>query len=143
MIRTIPVAADLLGLVAAGQPEPLMEWAEDGGRRVLTDRQEKDGHRNDCDQTCTRHTGDPLWTAYVMSTAADRPEVLQIRIPARQQPVLTVFAPVAVDNLEVNVRVGRDGKLAQYWAGAGIRDGAPAGRRNGHAESKQTEGQPA
>ena len=104
-LRTIPVAAEMLGFVAAGQPEPLMRWDEKDGRRVMSERQEKDD------------AGDFLWTAYVMPTTAERPEVIQVRVPARQQPVLTQFEPVAVDNLEVNVRVGKDGSSALYWLG--------------------------
>lgn len=118
-LRTLPIAAELLGLVAAGQPEALMVWAEENGRRVLTDRQETDD------------SGEPLWTAFLMSTLADRPEVLQVRVPARHQPVLSLFGPVAVDSLEVNVRVGKDGKLGQYWSAAAVRDAAQPGRRNG------------
>ena len=77
-----------------------------------------------------------------MSSAGDRPEVLSVRVPARQQPVLTQFGPVAVDNLEVNVRVDKSGRLAGYWNAAGVRDAAQPARRNGQVEHK-TEGQPA
>lgn len=129
-LRTLPIAAELLGLVAAAQPEALMRWDEKDGRRVLTEHQEKDD------------AGDFLWTAYVMPTGTERPEVLQVRVPARQQPVVTQFGPVALDNLEVNVRVGKDGKLAQYWSATSIRDAGQAGKRNGHQEHKP-EGQPA
>lgn len=127
-LRTLPIAAELLGLVSAGQPEPLMVWAEKDGRRTLTDNQETDDN------------GEPLWTAYVLPTVADRPEVISVRVPARQQPVLTPFAPVAVDNLEVNARVGKDGRMAQYWSAAGIRDGGGnGGARPKPAEHKQGE----
>lgn len=129
-LRTIPVAAELLGLVSAGQPEPLMRWDEKDGRRVLTDQQEKD-----------EETGEPLWTAYLMPTGADRPEVLSVRVRARQQPVLTQFGPVAVDGLEVNARVGKDGRMAQYWSAAGIRDGAPNGHRPQPKQEHKGEGQ--
>ncbi|MHC1559895.1 hypothetical protein ACR9E3_13140 [Actinomycetospora sp. C-140] len=132
MIRTLPIAAEMLNLVSAGQPEPVMVWEDQNGRRVLTDRQEHDSE-----------TGEPIWTCYVMPMGTERPEVLQLRVPARQQPVLTQFGPVAVDNLTVNVRVDRAGKLAQYWSAAGIRDAAQPGKRNGHAEHKQPEGQSA
>ena len=118
-LRTIPVAAELLNLVAAGPCEPLMIWAEQDGRRVLTDRQDADPE-----------TGELLWTAYVMPTGGDRPEVLSIRVRGPQLPVVAQFGAVAVDSLEVNVRVGKDGRMAQYWSAAGIRDAAPA--RNGH-----------
>jgi hypothetical protein len=117
-LRTLPIAAELLGLVAAAQPEPLMRWDEKDGRRVLTDHQEKD-----------ENSGEPLWTAYVMPTGQDRPEVISVRVPARQQPVLTQFGPVAVDNLEAAVRAGKDGRLAQYWSASSIRDAAPNGHR--------------
>lgn len=125
-LRTIPVAAELLGLVAAGQPEALMIWEERDGRRQLTDRPETDPD-----------TGELLWTAFVMPSAAERPEVLQVRVPARQQPVVTLFGPVALDNLSVNVRIDKSGRLAQYWSAAGIRDAGPGQRRNGsHGEQK-------
>ena len=125
MIRTVPVAAEMLGLVAAGSCEPVMIWEDVAGRRTLTDRQEHDDT-----------SGEPVWTAYLMSSAGDRPEVLSVRVPARQQPVLTQFGPVAVDNLEVNVRVDKSGRLAGYWNAAGVRDGAQAGKRNGQVEHK-------
>ncbi|WP_433782441.1 hypothetical protein ACQPX6_21425 [Actinomycetospora sp. CA-101289] len=128
MLRTLPVAAESLGFVSAGQPEPLMRWDDQGGRRVLTEHQEKDD------------AGDFLWTCYLMPTLAERPEVLQVRVSARQQPVLTQFGPVAVDGLEVNVRVGKDGKLAQYWQAAAVRDAA--GKQQRHDQHKP-EGQAA
>lgn len=124
-LRTIPVAAELLGLVAAAQPEPLMVWEEREGRRTLTDRQEHD-----------EETGEPIWTAYLMPVGSERPEVLSVRVRAPQQPVLTQFGPVAVDNLAVNVRVGKDGRMAQYWEAAGIRDAAQPAKRNGQPEHK-------
>jgi len=125
-LRTIPVAAEMLNLVAAGPCEAVAVWEEKDGRRVLTDRQEHD-----------EETGEPLWTAYVMPTGTDRPEVLSIRVRARQMPVLTQFGPVAVDSLEVNARVDRNGKLAQYWSAAGIRDAAQPGKRNGSTSSPE------
>ena len=126
MLRTLPVHAEPLALVAAGQPEPVAVWEEKDGRRQLTDRVEHD-----------ETTGHPLWTCYVMPTAAERPEVLSLRVPAPQQPVLTLFGPVHVEGLEVNVRVDKAGKLAQYWAATGIRDAGHQGRRNGqHGEQK-------
>ena len=128
MIRTVPVAAEMLGLVAAGQPDAVMVWEDQGGRRTLTDRQEHDDA-----------TGEPVWTCYLISAAGDRPEVLSVRVPARQQPVLTQFGPVAVDNLEVNVRVDKSGRLAGYWNAAGVRDAAQPGKRNGQPEHKPAE----
>ena len=123
-LRTIPVAAELLNLVAAGPCDPVAVWEEKDGRRVLTDRQEHD-----------EESGEPLWTAYVMPTGTDRPEVLSVRVRARQQPVLTQFAPVAFDNLEVNVRVGKDGRVAQYWSAGGVRDASSGtGRRSPSTE---------
>lgn len=130
MLRTLPVAAEMLGFVSAGQPEPLMIWEEKDGRRQLTDKQEQD------DQT-----GEPIWTCYLLPTTADRPEVLSVRTRGRQQPVLTQFGPVAVDSLEVNVRVDKSGRLAQYWSAAGVRDAGQGGRKN-HQEHKP-EGQAA
>ncbi len=57
-------------------------------------------------------------------------------------PVLSIFGPVAVDGLEVNARVGKDGRMAQYWSAAGIRDGAPGQQgRPKPGEHKQGEGQ--
>lgn len=128
MIRTLPVAAELLGLVAAGQPEPVMVWEDVAGRRTQTDRQEHDDD------------GLPVWTGYLMPTTAERPEVIQVRFSARHQPVLTLFAAVAVDNLEVNVRVDKSGRVAQYWSAADVRDAGQ--RRNGQPEHK-AEGQAA
>lgn len=135
MIRTIPVAAELLGLIAAAPCEPLMVWEDQGGRRVLTDRQERD-----------EATDEPVWTAYVMPVVAGvRPEVVSVRVPARQQPVVTHLGPVAFDNLEVRVAVDKGGKLAGYWSAAAIRDAAPGTKRNGHQgeQHKQGEHQPA
>lgn len=67
MIRTLPVAAEMLDLVCAGPCEAVMICEDIAGRRTLTDRQEHD-----------ETTGDPVWTAYLMSSAADRPEVLSV-----------------------------------------------------------------
>lgn len=130
-LRTIPVAPELLGLVAAGQPDPLLKWTEKDGRRTQTDEPERD-----------EQTGDPLWTCYLMPTTAERPEVIQVRVPAKQQPVLGQFSAVAVDNLTVNVRVDKGGKLIQYWAASDVRDAGQQHRRNGQPEHK-AEGQPA
>jgi hypothetical protein len=140
MLRTLPVDPGPLGFVSAGEPDPVMIWEEQDGRRVLTDRQETNDHTEQCATDCTRHTGDPLWTAYVMPTGADRPEVLQLRVPAKVQPVLTLFGPVDVVGLEVNVRVDKVGKLAQYWSASEVRDAVQPGRKNGHVEHKQAEG---
>ena len=119
MIRTVPVAAEMLDLVAAAPPEALMIWAEEGGRRVLTDRQEVDD------------AGRRLWTCYAMPRLeGQRPEIIQVRVPADVQPVLTVFGAVAFDSLEVRVNVDKAGKLAGYWSARGVRD-ASAARVNG------------
>jgi hypothetical protein len=117
MIRTLPVRAEDLGFVSAGQPEPVMVWEEIGGRRTLTDRQEHD------------EQGMPLWTAYLMPTLAERPEVLQVRVAARQQPVLAQFGPVTLDGLVVNVRKNRNGDLVQYWEASGVTDAGQGNRR--------------
>ena len=129
MLRTVPVRAEDLGLVSAGQPEPLMIWEEQGGRRVLTDRQESDPE-----------TGELLWTVYGMPTLAERPEILAIRTRARHQPVLTQFGPIALDGLAVNIRKDRNGNIAQYWEAAGVRD---AGGKGGQRQEHKAEGQPA
>ncbi len=126
MIRTVPVAAEMLGLVAAGPCEPVQVWEDQAGRRTLTDRQETDPD-----------TGELVWTAYLMCQSGDRPEIVQVRVPAPQVPVLTVFGPVAVDSLEVNVRVDKAGKLAGYWSARGVRDAAQTGRRNGSTSSSE------
>lgn len=112
MLRTLPIDPAPLNFVSAGTPEPLMVWGEENGRRVLTDRQEKDEH------------GTPLWTCYLMPTSAERPEVINVRVPAHHQPVLGQFSAVTAVGLETSVRVGRDGKLAMYWSAAEIRDGS-------------------
>ncbi len=131
-LRTLPIAAELLGLVAAGQPDPVVDWVE------------RDGRRQPGDQARDESTGDLVWTCYLMASTAERPEVLQVRVPAAQQPVLTQFGAVAVDNLEASVRVDKAGRLAQYWAATGIRDAAQPGRKNGQGEHKpQSEHQPA
>lgn len=146
MIRTIPVAAEQLGFVAAAPCEPLMVWEDQGGRRVLTDRQERDEHTPQCAHDCTAHTGEPKWNAYVMPAGSNaRPEVLQVQVPARQQPVVTQFGAVAFDDLEVRVAIDKGGKLAGYWSARAIRDAAtPAARKNGHqGEQHKGEHQPA
>ena len=134
MIRNLPVAAELLDLVAAAPCEPLMIWADEGGRRVLTDRQERD-----------EASGDPMWTAYVMPRIeGQRPEIVSVRVPAAQQPVVTQFGPVALDSLEVRVTVDRAGKLAGYWSARSIRDAVQPGKRNGQTDHKPAaEHQPA
>jgi len=121
MIRTVPVAAEMLNLVAAGLCEAGMVWEDVAGRRTLTDPD----------------TGELVWTAYLMCSAGDRPEILQVRVPAPQVPVLTVFGPVAVDFLEVGVRVDKAGKLAGYWSARGVRDAVQPGRRNGSTSSPE------
>lgn len=131
MLRTLPVDPAPLGFVSAGQPDALFQWEEQGGRRVLTERPETDDN------------GTPLWTVYALPTTAERPEVVQVRVPARQQPVVTMFGPIEFVGLEVNVRVDKAGKLAQYWGASEVRDAAQPGKRNGHQDHKQHEGQPA
>lgn len=130
MLRTLPVAAEMLGLVSAGQPEPAMVWEDVNGRRTQTDRQETDPD-----------TGELIWTVYGMPTLAERPEVLAIRTRARQQPVLTQFGPITVDSLEVNVRIDKAGKLVQYWSAAGVRDAS--GKQQHRPEHKPQDGQAA
>lgn len=39
----------------------------------------------------------------------------------------------------VNMRVGKDGKLAGYWSAAEVRDAAPVGKRNGAVDYKAPE----
>ena len=124
MLRTLPVNAELHGAVATGHVEAVMIWEDQGGRRVLTDRQERD-----------ETTGHPLWTVHAMVPTGDRPELLAIRIPAPQQPVVTAFGPVDLHGLEVNVRVGKDGRLAGYWSAVGVADPAQMpGKRDGARE---------
>ncbi|MFC5140311.1 hypothetical protein ACFPK1_18875 [Actinomycetospora rhizophila] len=129
-LRTLPIAAELLNFVAAGPCEPVAVWEERDGRRTLTDKQETDPE-----------TGEPLWTAFVMPTTAERPEVIQVRVRARQQPVVTQFGAVALDNLEASVRVDKAGKLAQYWSASNIRD-AGNGHRKPHEQHKNGEQKP-
>ena len=132
-LRTIPIALDQLPLVAAGPCEAEYVWDEINGRRTLTDRQATDAD-----------TGELLWTGYVMPTGTDRPEVLQVRVRAPHQPVVTTFGAVTLDSLEVNVRVGKDGRLAQYFTGRGLRDAGSNGHRpQPKQENKQHEGQAA
>lgn len=125
MLRNLPVDAAALGLVSVSQPDPLMIWEEKDGRRQLTDRQE------------TNDDGVLLWTAYVMPTQIERPEVLNVRVAAPQQPVLTMLGPVTIDGLIARVGVGKDGKASQYWEASSVRDAGHQGRRNGqHGEQK-------
>lgn len=122
MIRNVPVNAQELNLVAAGPSEAVQVWDRSGDRAVMTDRQELD-----------ETTGDPLWTVYAMCAAGGRPEVIQVRVPARQQPVLTQFGALEFDGLEVRVNVGRDGKLAGYWSARAVTDPAQRpGKRDDH-----------
>lgn len=127
MLRTLPVDPGPLGLVSAGQPDAIYVWEEQGGRRVLTEKPETDDD------------GVPLWTCYLMPTAAERPEVLQVRVPAKVQPVVTLFGPIDVAGLEVGVRVDKAGKLAQYWSASEVRDAGQGHRRNGSQEHKAAE----
>jgi len=122
MIRTLPVNAEMLGVVATGHVEPVMIWEDQGGRRVLTDRQERD-----------EQTGDDLWTVHAMVPGGDRPELIAVRIPARQQPVVTPFGPVDFHGLEVRINVNKTtGQLAGYWSAVGVADPALSpGKRNG------------
>lgn len=132
MIRNLPIAAELLDFVAAGEPEPVMVWTDEGGRRVQSNRQETD-----------EATGDPLFNIFAMTAAGGRPEIVPIRVPAKVQPVLSMFAPLAFDSLEVRVAVDRGGKLAGYWSARGVREVGPA-RKNGHQGGEhKPEGQPA
>lgn len=125
MLRNLPVDAAALGLIAVSQPDPQMIWEEKDGRRQLTDRQE------------TNDDGVLLWTAYVIPTQVERPEVLNVRVPAPQQPVLTMFGPVTVDGLIARVGVGKDGKASQYWEASSVRDGAPQPGRRQHSNGEQ------
>ncbi len=86
MIRTLPVAAEMLNLVAAGPCEPVMVWEDQGGRRTLTDRQETDPD-----------TGELVWTAYLMCSVGG---------PPRDSPGQDVDFPGASSDL---VRPGRRG----------------------------------
>lgn len=129
MIRNLPIDAEALGLVAAGPCDPVAVWLEQDGRRQMSDRQAVDDD------------GVLLWNCYAMSAAGGRPEVVQVQVPAPQQPVLTTFGPLAFEGLICRVAVDRAGKLAGYWSARSVRDAGPAGKRNGHQEHK--EGQPA
>lgn len=126
MLRTIPISVDQLPLVAAGPCEPEYIWDDVNGRRTLTDRQATDPD-----------TGELLWTGYVIPQKVDRPAVLQVRVRAPHQPVVTQFGPVTFDSLEVNVRVDKFGKLAQYFSGSGFRDAGQSGKRNGQQHGHQ------
>jgi len=125
MLRTLPVNAELLGAVATGHVEAVAIWEDQAGRRVLTDRQERD-----------ETTGWPLWTVHAMVPTGDRPELLAIRVPAQQQPVVTAFGPIDLHGLEVNVRVDKAGKLAGYWSAVGVTDPAQAPGKRQSQDSK-------
>lgn len=123
MIRTLPVNGEALGLVSAGTPEAVMVWEDIAGRRTLTDRQETDPA-----------SGQRLWTVYAMPTLAERPEVLQVRVTADQQPVLAMFGPIRLEGLTVNVRKDKSGNLVGYWNATGVADAGHGNRRQDHKQ---------
>jgi hypothetical protein len=120
----IPVDSDRLGAIAAGSVEPVFPWVEgpDGKRRPGTEQE-----RNDA--------GVPLWVVHVLLVSGDRPTVIQVRVPAYECLAPVALAPVAFERLEVNARVGRDGKLGTYWSAAGLVDNL----RAGHGRSARSE----
>ena len=111
----LPIDVERLGVIASGHVEPVFPWIEKDGRRQPGDHQETD------DQ------GLPLWTVHALVMSDSRPTAIAVRVPARECPQPTALAPAAFERLECNARADRNGKLATYWAAAGI----GADRRNG------------
>lgn len=118
MLRTLPVNGEALGLVSAGTPEAVMRWDDKDGRRIMSEHQEVDPD-----------TGQRLWTVFAMPTLAERPEVLQVRVTADQQPVLSMFGPIRVEGLSVNVRKDKAGAIVQYWSASSVADAGHGNRR--------------
>ena len=109
MIRTLPVDTDRLALMSTGHVEPVHEWVERDGRRQPADEQSRDD------------TGLPLWTVHALVMSGDRPELVAVRLPARDTPAVEAHAPVRFERLECRVTVNRStGALSGYWAAAGL-----------------------
>ena len=110
MIRTFPVDTDRLALLATGHVEPVHEWVERDGRRQPADEQSRD-----------ETTGLLLWTVHALVMSGDRPELVAVRLPARDTPEVDAQAPVRFERLECRVSVNRStGALSGYWAAAGL-----------------------
>lgn len=117
----LPIDTDRLGLIATGHVEPVMPWIEGpDGKRRPGETQERD-----------EATGLPLWTVHALIPTDSRPTLAAIRVPSPACPEPAPFAPLAVERLEVNARVGRDGKLGTYWNAAGM--AVSSGRRSAPA----------
>lgn len=122
----LPIDAERLALVSTGHVEPVVAWVEgsDGKRRPGTE-QERD-----------ESTGLPLWTVHGMVPSGDRPTLVAVRVPARQEPAVTPLAPVAFERLEATARVNRNsGQLAVYWRAAGLAEARATGPRKVESES--------
>lgn len=113
-MRTLPIDAAALRMLATGEVQPVAVWAElsDGSRRPVPDAQEKDPG------------GMPLWTVTAIVPPAqegDRSELLQVRVGAWEKPTVQEFAPVRFDGLVCRVSVNkRTGQLGQYWEARGL-----------------------
>lgn len=112
MIREIPADSDRLALIASGHVESVHEWIERDGRRQPAEDQMRD-----------EATGMPLWQVHCMAPGGDRPELVAVRVPARECPQPKPFEPVAFERLVVRVSVNRStGVLGGYWSAAGVAD---------------------
>lgn len=101
-MRSIPVDASRLSLIATGKAVPKVIYAElsDGSRR-RTDRQ------------ATDDAGVPLWTVDVLvdDDAADRAEVIGVTVPSAVEPTVQKFRQVAFRG--VTARLYRDNMSGQ------------------------------
>lgn len=112
MIREIPADAERLALISTGHCESVHEWIERDGRRQPADDQMRD-----------EASGLPMWTVHCLAPGADRPELIAVRVPARECPQPKPYEPVAFERLVVRVSVNRStGVLGGYWSAAGLAD---------------------
>lgn len=111
-MRSLPVDSNRIRMIGTGAVRPVTPWIDGpDGRRVPGVVQETD------DQ------GRPLWEVEVMAPGGpdDRAEVISVRVPAPQAPVVAEFAPVAFHGLWARVGVNKtSGKATQYWSAEGV-----------------------
>lgn len=127
MLRTLPIDTSQMTLISTGKAAPRPVWVErsDGSRRPDPNgAQEKD------------ESGTPMWTVDVLldDDDADRSETLGIVVPSVTKPELPKWRPVQFSGLTASVRVDRNGKLAMYFAAAGITANSTGG--NSRSTSK-------
>jgi hypothetical protein len=114
MIRNLPVDAERLGLLAAGDATAAPEWAElaDGSRRP-TGNQAKDSE-----------SGQYIWLVDCLVTGGERAELINVQVVG-DEPKIEPLQAVIFEGLVAAVsKSKKTGLIGMYWSATGVKGGS-------------------